>query len=86
MPSACRAPGAKKNGPESLCERPGPFDIEAGDDVLSHSVSRAVPSARRGLTTVFGMGTGVALAPLPPARVGGPCAGGECPVALSVRL
>ena len=41
---------------------------KAGDDVLSHSVSRAVPSARRGLTTVFGMGTGVALAPLPPAR------------------
>ena len=39
----------------------------AGDDVLSHRVSPAVPSARRGLTTVFGMGTGVALAPLPPA-------------------
>ena len=31
----------------------------AGGDVLSHPVSRAVPSALRGLTTVFGMGTGV---------------------------
>jgi hypothetical protein len=41
--------------------------VEAGDVVLSHAVSRAVPSAQRGLTTVFGMGTGVALAPLPPA-------------------
>ncbi len=44
---------------------------KAGDDVLSHFVSEAVPSALRGLTTVFGMGTGVALAPLPPAKVVG---------------
>src|SRR5690606_17107174 len=42
--------------------------IEAGGDVLSHPVARAVPSALRGLTTVFGMGTGVAPAPWPPAR------------------
>ena len=33
--------------------------IYAGDDLLSHTVSRAVQSARRGLTSVFGMGTGV---------------------------
>jgi hypothetical protein len=46
----------------------GALWLEAGDVVLSHPVSRAVPSALRGLTTVFGMGTGVALAPLPPAR------------------
>src|SRR5690606_39694905 len=39
----------------------------AGGDVLSHPVSRAVPSALRGLTAVFGMGTGVAPAPWPPA-------------------
>ena len=32
---------------------------EAGDDVLSHRVASAVPSAQRGLTAVFGMGTGV---------------------------
>src|SRR5215216_3561397 len=40
--------------------------IEAGDVVLSHTVSCAVPSALRGLTTVFGMGTGVTLAAKPP--------------------
>jgi hypothetical protein len=32
--------------------------IYAGNDLLSHTLSRAVPSAQRGLTTVFGMGTG----------------------------
>lgn len=30
----------------------------AGDDLLSHTVSRAVPSALEGLTTEFGMGSG----------------------------
>ena len=54
----------------------------AGGDVLSHPVARAVPSARRGLTTVFGMGTGVALAPLPPAKL----RGGERSGALAVFL
>ena len=35
--------------------------ITAGSDLLSHTVSRAVPSAVSGLTSVFGMGTGVTL-------------------------
>jgi hypothetical protein len=30
----------------------------AGDDLLSHTLSRAVQSALRGLTSVFGMGRG----------------------------
>ncbi len=30
-----------------------------GNDLLSHTVSHAVSSALEGLTTVFGMGTGV---------------------------
>ena len=30
-----------------------------GNDLLSHTVSHAVPSALKGLTSVFGMGTGV---------------------------
>ena len=34
---------------------------KGGDNLLSHSASRAVPSASRGLTSVFGMGTGVTL-------------------------
>jgi hypothetical protein len=29
-----------------------------GDDLLSHTVTRAVPSALKSLTSVFGMGTG----------------------------
>ena len=32
--------------------------INAGDHLISHTVTRAVPSAQRGLTSVFGMGTG----------------------------
>ena len=37
-----------------------PPKCSPGDDLLSHSVARAVPSALEVLTTVFGMGTGVA--------------------------
>ena len=37
-----------------------------GSDLLSQTVSRQVPSALRGLTSVFGMGTGVSLSLLPP--------------------
>jgi hypothetical protein len=46
----------------------GLSNIKAGDVVLSHTISRAVPSAQRGLTTVFGMGTGVTLAAKPPTK------------------
>ena len=34
------------------------FNNYAGDHLISHTVTRAVPSAQRGLTSVFGMGTG----------------------------
>ncbi len=44
----------------------GRFKVYSGDDLLSHSVSAAVPSAWRGLTAVFGMGTGVTLSLLSP--------------------
>ena len=37
----------------------GLFVFIPGGDLLSHTVTRAVPSALRGLTSVFGMGTGV---------------------------
>jgi hypothetical protein len=33
--------------------------VNPGDDLLSHAVAHAVPSALEGLTSVFGMGTGV---------------------------
>ena len=35
------------------------FYFNPGNDLLSHRVTPAVPSAHEGLTTVFGMGTGV---------------------------
>ena len=39
-----------------------------GGDLLSHAVTHAVPSALEGLTSVFGMGTGVA-PPLSPPKL-----------------
>jgi hypothetical protein len=42
------------------------FSMNWGGDLLSHPVSRAVPSALEGLTSLFGMGRGVAPPPLPP--------------------
>ena len=42
------------------------FVNNPGGFLLSHTVARAVPSAPRGLTSVFGMGTGVALSTQPP--------------------
>src|SRR5262249_690244 len=43
--------------------------INAGSDLLSHTVSHTVPSAVSGLNSVFGMGTGVTLILLPPASL-----------------
>ena len=43
--------------------------IYVGDDLLSHTLSRAVQSARRGLTSVFGMGTGISPAVRSPASL-----------------
>ena len=40
--------------------------MESGDVLLSRAVSSQVPSALRGLTSVFGMGTGGSLLPLSP--------------------
>src|SRR5271157_4832097 len=34
------------------------LELIAGNHLISHTVTRAVPSAQRGLTSVFGMGTG----------------------------
>ena len=48
--------------------RPGVV-IYPGNDLLSHPVTRAVPSALEGLTSVFGMGTGVTPPPWSPGTV-----------------
>ena len=44
---------------QALCENPG-------SDLLSHHLTMAVSSALEGLTSVFGMGTGVAPPVWPP--------------------
>jgi hypothetical protein len=59
------------NGPTDKNKKPGTvtgsgFEKFFGGDLLSHTASRAVPSALKGLTSVFGMGTGVSPSPLPP--------------------
>jgi hypothetical protein len=41
-----------------------------GGVLLSHPVSRAVPSALKGLASGFGMGPGVSLSPWPPELYG----------------
>ena len=51
--------GAKQKARECWRARPGSQE-KAGDGLLSHHLSVAVPSALQGLTAVFGMGTGVA--------------------------
>ena len=53
----------KGNGPKY----PREAVMYVGDDLLSHTLSRAVQSALRGLTSVFGMGTGVSPAVRSPA-------------------
>ena len=57
----------KRKNPDKPCGLSGFYP---GDDLVSHAVARAVPSALRGLTSVFGMGTGVALSVGSPENVG----------------
>ena len=47
---------ARRSIYKSKLRRGGDF----GSDLLSHTVTRAVPSALKDFTSVFGMGTGVA--------------------------
>ena len=44
----------------------GAFHLGSGNVLLSRVVSNQVPSALKGLTSVFGMGTGGSLSPLSP--------------------
>ena len=39
----------------------GAFQFNLGNVLLSHTLARAVPSGLKGLTSVFGMGTGGSL-------------------------
>jgi hypothetical protein len=58
------ARGQNKKGRSDCSDRPLRFN--PGGDLRSRAVSSAVSSARQGLTSVFGMGTGVTLAVRPP--------------------
>jgi hypothetical protein len=49
--------------------RNGPWEDNPGGDLRSHAVTSAVSSALRGLTSVFGMGTGVTPAVKPPGKL-----------------
>ncbi len=55
-------PCAAYNKEAALIAQRGLCNVNPGDDLRSHTVARAVSSAQRGLTSVFGMGTGVTLA------------------------
>ena len=54
---------AQKENPDSCL---GFLFVESGNVLLSRAVSSQVPSALKGLTSVFGMGTGGSLSPLSP--------------------
>ena len=46
-----------------------PFASRTGGDLLSRALAGQVPSARRGLTALFGMGRGVSPSLVPPRMV-----------------
>ena len=57
--------------------------MESGGDLLSRTVTSQVPSALKGLTSVFGMGTGGTPSSLPPEMVSYSC---DPPAAVSACL
>ena len=57
-PPSCRTCSAHTKKPDPVDRA---FRIKPGDFLLSHTLARAVPSGLRGLTSVFGMGTGGSL-------------------------
>ena len=66
----------QKQNPDEPYGSSGLFN--PGNDLVSHAVARAVPSAQGGLTSVFGMGTGVTLPVRPPEN-------GEVPWQLNIE-
>jgi hypothetical protein len=66
----CQAEAGPKKTEGPRCESRA-FKKNPGSVLLSHRVAPAVPSALESLTSVFGMGTGVASPELPPGKTGG---------------
>jgi hypothetical protein len=61
--------GAENKKGRKRLGRCGLLNLNPGGDLRSRVVSSAVSSARQGLTSVFGMGTGVTLAVRPPGNL-----------------
>jgi hypothetical protein len=51
--------GARETRKAGFVKNPAFRAMKSGGYLLSHAVTHAVPSAQEGLTSVFGMGTGV---------------------------
>ena len=66
MPKFSVMPKIEKAGPKN---RTGLCVFNPGSDLRSRAVTSAVSSALRGLTSVFGMGTGVTPAVRPPGNL-----------------
>jgi hypothetical protein len=62
----CQPPSG--SAPDGAGRRVSTENQLPGSDLLSHTLAHAVPSALRGLTAVFGMGTGVSPSPEPPEK------------------
>jgi hypothetical protein len=58
-----------RNKKAAPTNRSGLLDFNPGSDLRSRAVTSAVSSALRGLTSVFGMGTGVTPAVRPPGNL-----------------
>ena len=58
-PNRAREGAGLKKQTAHVCDMGRTQRIIPGDDLLSHTLARAVPLALGGLTAVFGMGTGV---------------------------
>src|ERR1700687_2186722 len=59
----------KQKRPDPVARNRGVCKINPGSDLHSHAVASAVSSAQRGLTSVFGMGTGGTPAEWPPGNL-----------------
>ena len=66
-PETIRVPGWRPGAKIKAPLKRG-LNLAPGSDLLSQPVARQVPSAQRGLTAVFGMGTGGSPSVWPPGK------------------
>src|SRR6476659_4033277 len=63
---SCERVEKPQNRSAPPCDRRGTSKLNVGGDLLSHTLTSAVPSALEGLASGFGMGPGVPPPPTPP--------------------